>query len=1079
MSNSFKIYFSFSVFWILLLVSSSVFAQTLFKLLTPNETGISFRNDVIETNQVNIMLQGQVYAYNGGGVAVGDLDNDGLEDLVFTANSKSTLIYKNKGHLQFEDKTANAHVKINGWCTGVSMADVNNDGLLDIYICKSQYPDSTASGNQLLINYGNFLFKDETSKYGLTFNKNSIQGSFFDFDKDGDLDFYLLVHPIEVPTLGISIDITNQIPKIYGTDILYENLGADKGFVDATYKLGGSGENAFGLGIMTADFDNDGWEDIYVANDFVQQDFFFKNLGNGTFKECLYDHFAHTSYFSMGVDLNDINNDQLPDLFVADMSPASMVNYKQQLNSFNFNFYNSVVKNHGRQNIWNNFQLNNNSSWFSEIGNYAGISQTDWSWSPLMVDLDADGYKDLVVSNGIKRDVLNQEFYLYTLDSIRANVTNDNYWTDSTLLTYVRPYIAANQFYKNNRDLTFKSNANNWGINEVFNSNGAAYADLDLDGDIEIIFNNTDTFATIYDNQTNHTNTNYWIELKLKDDLQIPYGTKVILYQQNKIQSQFLTNTRGYQSKSSDILYFGLGNLDQIDSIKIFWNDFTQDNLISPRCNQLLIIDKSKTLNKTKNNVVASKSKLFHLYENNQYLNLFNNDFTVQPLLYKSISDVGIAATQLKESNKVFIGAFMKNKAHLIQNKNDSLIVEEINLVNYDSIAIQFCAIETDLNKDHIPEILIASGHLFSYLDTTNFKLEAFTLNHSSLIKNTTFKFPKLKSPISSIIPIDMDGDNDLDLFLAAAYSSDYPNYPTSYLLENKGQGVFVDVTKFYLPLNGQLGNIKKAITIDVNKDQLNDLVLVGEWMPIRLLIAQKSKPFMVEDIPNTNGLWQTLFVDSINDEKQIKIFVGNLGINSRFQKQVDVNQNNQLYASTQDLNGDGIIDPLIAVGDSLHNEPIYFYNDFIDYFPATRKKAFSYIPYSTASSKLLLPSFDYHKSLITKELNSGYWNISDTKKFIPLAKELQISSINAYFKLADNYLVTTGNQLDMRRDLGAIDASPIRIYNLNNNSQMNLLDLNIGKTNSQYIHIFKLDKYLIFIDKYGQIDAMNLDFIK
>ena len=1057
----------------LLIVFKCISAQSLLKLLSPNETGVYFRNDIIETSNRNIMVQGQIYEYNGGGVAIGDLDNDGLEDLLFTGNCKSSQVYKNLGNLKFENKTISSGLFISGWATGVTMADVNNDGLLDIYVCKARYPDSSAAGNQLFINKGNFIFKDETIKYGLTFNKNAIQASFFDFDKDGDLDFYLLVHPIEVPPLGISFDIENKIPKSYGSDILYENLGNENGFKEVTNKLGLKGENAFGLGIITADFDNDGWDDIYVANDFVQQDFFFKNLGNGTFKECLYDHFAHTSYFSMGCDLNDMNNDLLPDLFVADMCPNTLMNYKQQLSSFNYNYYSMAILNHGHQKIWNNFQLNNSTGMFSEIANFSGVANTDWSWSPLMVDIDVDGNKDLVVSNGIKRDVLNQEFYLYTYDSILTAFNNTSNWTDSILLTYVRPYIAANLFYKNNADLTFQSNAKNWGINDVFNSNGAAYADLDLDGDMEIVFNNTDTFAAIYNNLTQQNDKKNWIELKLNEGSKIPYGTKVILYQNTHRQFQCLTNTRGYQSKSTDIIYFGLGNNSSIDSILILWPDNTSSHIISPKINQLVTINKIITTNKQEKLIVNKSDSLISLYKNSSLSNVFYKDFTVQPLLYKSISDVGIATSFLKATNKIYVGSFLNSKAHIIQVKNDSIILNEVQLKNADTNSIQYCALEIDLNKDNKMELLISSGHLFSYQDTASFKLNAYTLNQNSLINNVSFKFPKVAYPISTIIPLDIDGDNDLDLFLGAAYSKNYPNYPQSYLWENKGNGIFVDITKQSLPLNGFLGNIKKAIAFDINQDKLNDLILVGEWMPVRILKAQINKKFFVEDIPNSSGLWQTISIDSQNSET--RILLGNLGINSRFQKEIDSNPSNYLSVATQDLNGDGIIDPLISFKDSLHQEPIYLYPDFIEYFPAARKKAFSYIPYSTATIKELMPKYDCDKELRVNQFNSAYLFLNNNKvEFEPFDKKIQTSSINNFYLISNNSFLCMGNQSDMRRDIGAIDASRTSIVKWNEKTKSYVSEFYLIPSQKQYLHAIIIEQFLFLIDKFGQIDAIK-----
>ena len=673
MNQNYKISTNYLIIPLLVFIQCFSYSQTKLKLLTPKESGIYFRNDILETSARNVMVQGQIYEYNGGGVAVGDLDNDGIEDLVFTGNCKTSAVYKNLGNLKFEDKTNTSGFNVNGWCTGVCIADINNDGLLDIYICKSRYPDSNASGNQLFINKGNFTFRDETQKYGLDFNGNSIHGTFFDFDLDGDLDFYLMVHPIENDEKGLAFDIENLYPKIYGTDILYENLGKDGGFINASYRLGSRGENAFGLGVIATDLDEDGLVDIYVSNDFVQQDFFYKNLGNGNFKECLYEHFAHTSYFSMGVDANDFNNDGLPDLFAADMSSSKLIDLKQQMNGFYYNFYNRAIANHGAQHVRNSLQLNMGNGKFSEMANFSGVASTDWSWSPLFVDIDMDGYKDLIISNGIKRDILNQEFYLYKYDSIRTTFTNGNYWNDSTILSFVAPYRSANLFYKNNKDLQFISNSTNWGTDDIFNSNGAAYADLDNDGDIEIIFNNTDTFASIYKNLTIENDKSNWIELDIMDDQTRPYGTKIYLYANNQIQFQSLCNSRGYQSKSTDIIHFGLGNSTIIDSIKIIFPDQSNLLLLHPEINT-----KKKIFKEIKNSSYYTKQefKEIKLIYKSEIIDTIikSKDFITQPLLYKTISDIGPASLLLSNKREVYIGAYMNQSAKIINLNSSKLI---------------------------------------------------------------------------------------------------------------------------------------------------------------------------------------------------------------------------------------------------------------------------------------------------------------------------------------------------------------------------------------------------------------------
>ncbi len=534
-------------------------AETLFTLIPSEQTQIKFSNNVVQDNNFNCVRY--MYALNGGGVAVGDINNDGLQDVYFTSNQESNKLYLNKGNFEFEDITESANVADNiGWTTGTSMIDINNDGWLDIYVCKSASLESSEwRKNKLYINQKDGTFKEEAHAFGLDNDGFSIQSYFFDYDKDGDLDMYLVNHRVDFEnTLRIE-QKENQKKFPETSDHLFRNDGNTFTDVTVEAKLV---NKAWGLSASIGDFNNDGWPDIYVANDYIMPDFLYINNQDGTFSNQLNTRFKHISYNSMGSDFADINNDFFPDLMVLEMSAEDHVRSKENMPSMNTQGFEKIINaNYNHPYMANVLQLNNVNGTFSDIGQLTGMSKTDWSWAPLIADFDNDGHKDVFITNGIDRNFSNQDY----VRKVKSNLDEKVHMTVLDVVNMMPSEKLANYSYKNNGDLSFENSTKSWGLDKKVNSNGVAYADLDNDGDLDLIVNNMSDIASIYKNNS----TGNFINIKLigSEKNKNAIGSKVKIFTDKTKQSQELYTTRGYQSCVTNVLNFGLGEEEEIKKI--------------------------------------------------------------------------------------------------------------------------------------------------------------------------------------------------------------------------------------------------------------------------------------------------------------------------------------------------------------------------------------------------------------------------------------------------------------------------------------------------------------------------------
>ncbi len=887
--------------------------ETLFELISKNHSTIDFKNEVSETLYFNFLNYS--YIYNGGGVAVGDINNDELEDIYFSSNQGSNKLYLNKGNFIFEDITTKAGVEDkNGWSTGVSMIDINADGWLDIYVCKSgSLRNQELRKNKLFINQKDGTFKEQAAHYGLGSSAFSTQAYYLDFDKDGDLDVFLLNHRQDFNN-NVSID-----PKIQqnidpeSTDLLFEN---DNGiFTDITHKAGILNK-AWGLSASIGDFNEDNWPDIYIANDFLEPDFLYINNKNGTFTNKILETFDHISANSMGSDYADINNDLLPDLIVLDMLAEDHQRSKENMAAMSTENFNHLVKNgYHHQYMSNMLQINLGNGVYSEVGQLSGIAKTDWSWSPLLADFDNDGFNDLFVTNGIQHDLSNQDFR----NQMKTNILNRKKVTLEEAINMMPSSKLKNKSFKNNKNFTFQNTTEIWGLNEKLNSNGVAYSDLDNDGDLDLILNNQSDLASIYKN--NQTNNSISISLQGKKNNPNGIGAKVIVHSGQQKQIKTLYPCRGFQSSVSYKLHFGLGKTKIIDSISIQW-PLTGNNvqsLTNIHTNQHISISQKehlmdkKNLRENKNDITLIDAENFGItYKNKERL---FNDYNLQLLLPQKQSEKGNALSICDVNNDgrddFFIGNGKGGIPELyIQNEEGKFNSKSIDEFKKDIEYEDNAALFFDMDNDGDQDLYIATG---SYEDTANSPLLQDRLyeNLGNGNFSKTQKIPEMLSVSTTATASDFDNDGDLDLFIGGGViPGRYPlSYP-SYILKNE-QGKFIDATEEVTEGFDQLRMVNDAIFSDYDQDGDPDLLIVGEWMPITIFTNYNGHLKKASDntLSNSSGWYFTIQPADINHDGNTDYLIGNIGQNNKFHPTIE--KPFHIYAN--DFDGNGSFDIILS----------------------------------------------------------------------------------------------------------------------------------------------------------------------
>ncbi len=857
----------------------------LFTSIPTEHSGINFKNSVDQTNLFNCV--NYTYALLGGGVASGDIDNDGFEDLYFTSNQKSNKLYLNNGEFKFEDITEAAGVTDSqGWSTGVSMIDINNDGWLDIYVCKSaSVLNPEIRRNKLFINQKNGIFKEQAKQWGLDHSGFSIQAYFFDYDRDGDLDMYLVNHRIDFEnTLRIE---KKENQKFYPetSDHLFRNDGDT--FTNVTQEAQLINK-AWGLSAVIGDFNNDGWPDIYVANDYIAPDCLYINNRNGTFSNQINTRLKHISYNSMGADFADINNDLLPDLVVLEMSAEDHIRSKENMPTMNTEGFAKIVNSgYHFPYMANMLQLNNGNGSFTEIGQMAGISKTDWSWGPLLADFDNDGFKDVFISNGIERNFSNQDY----IRQVKKNLDKEVSMTVKEVIEMMPSEKLANYSYRNKQDLGFQNSTFDWGLSAKVNTNGATYADLDNDGDLDLVMNNMAEKAMVYQN---NTQKNYLdIVLIGEKTNKNAIGAKVTLFTNVGNQYQELYMNRGYQSSVSKVVHFGLAQTEIVDRVEVVWNDGTVSASSNIAANQRLQFDYNEVpeSNRTKQKVFRNFKTIHPKKKGIGFRHRENNfdDFSRQVLLPRKYSQTGptlsVADVNGDGLEDFFVGGAQDQAAVLyLQNKRgsfDSLPQPSLEKdYKYEDLGSLFF----DADQDGDLDLYVCSGG-YELEETNSLLQDRLYLNQGNGTFTRSNALPKMLSNTKAVKTIDFDQDGDKDLVVGGhVVPGKYPRAEPSYFLENE-QGKFTIVTEQIAPAYATTGIVNDLLFSDYDEDGDADLFVVGEWMVITVFKNENNTytPTKIKAFENTEGWWNAIEAIDLDKDGDLDYLFGNLGKNNKF----------------------------------------------------------------------------------------------------------------------------------------------------------------------------------------------------
>lgn len=885
-----------------------------FVKLDPRLTGITFNNQLMENEYFNSFSYD--YFYNGGGVAAGDIDNDGLVDIYFTGNMLGNRLYKNMGNWKFKDITDQANVAAtNTWCTGTSFVDINADGLLDIYVCRSlKSGNKDWHRNLLYINNGNLTFTESAKKYGLDDVGYSTQASFFDYDLDGDLDVFVANHPIDFQPEDPQIRYRKWLnPSIEESNHLFRNNGDDT-FTDVT-KQAGLLSYDFTLGIITADMNGDALPDIYLSNDYEHPDRYYMNNGNGTFQERLKKSFRHTSHFSMGIDYSDINNDSLADLVAVDMVAEDNYRQKTMMASMSTeNFWRNVKAGYHFQFMRNSIQLNQGNANFAEIGQMAGIAKTDWSWAVLLADFNLDGWKDMFITNGYYRDTRNVDYRNY-FEKNYSKVVVSNEMLQKVLPLIPRQKIN-NYYYENQKNLHFNNKSKEEGINHPSFSNGASYADLDNDGDLDLIVSNLGDPAFIYRNNSTENNSGNFLILKLEGagKNRNGIGTSITIKHDGNIQTRQHIISRGYQSGVSNQIHFGLGKINKIDQLTVNWPNGKRERLQDVKANQTLILKESNAFETTPQ-LAKSTNMLFkrpsdHLGVNYKHVENAYDDFEKEVLLPHKMSQLGPKVTvgdvNGDQMDDLFIGGASGSPGELyIQGKNGQFKKKPSGPWVQDFGSEDIGSLFFDSDGDGDMDLYVVSGGNEFEEGNKLYRDRLYLNNGSGTFTKSNGKIPDIAISGSCVTSADYDNDGDLDLFIGGRQTpGKYPFPTSSYILENI-DGVFKNMSNEVFPELNDIGMVSTAIWSDFDNDNDPDLIVTGEWMSIRFFENTEGKFKEVTKnlgLDSTTGWWNKIVACDLNTDGLTDYVVGNLGENYKYKASKKVPF--RVYANDFDKNG-------------------------------------------------------------------------------------------------------------------------------------------------------------------------------
>lgn len=1041
---------------IVLLLSCKQKSKKLFTEVASSYSGIDFRNDIKEDEDHNILTY--EYLYNGGGVAVGDLNNDGLADVIFTGNMNFNKLYLNKGDFKFQDITDKAGIKGRSkWKTGTVIADVNGDNFLDIYICYSGPGNDGERTNELYINNGIKegvpTFTESAKQYGIDApGTYTTTVTFFDMDNDGDLDMFMVNHADMFYNPFFNTEKLRSTRHQKFGSRLYRNDNNHFTDISEHARINGSGLN-FGLSVSISDINNDGWPDIYTTNDYDERDFLYLNNHDGTFREILTKAAGHISEFAMGSDIADYNNDGKPDVMVLDMLPED--NHRQKLlkGADTYDKYTMRV-NAGfhKQQMRNTLQLNNGTDSsgipvFSEIGQLAGVSNTDWSWAPLFADFDNDGWKDLFVSNGILRDMTNLDFVKYTSgysqEYKKKNGDKGEMWQ---LIQQMPSTQLRNYLFKNNRDLTFSNAGADWGLTKNAVSNGAAYADLDNDGDLDLIINQLNDKATIYQNNTRQINAAHYVRISLKGDNKNTLGIGAKVFVQTAHLQQMLEqyNSRGFQSSVDPVMHVGLGSDSIIQSIKVKWPGGKISLLQNIKADTLLVITEQNGYTNILSDSDAGSRPIFKDVTFSTGINFTDTssqfvDFKISPLLPYQLSKVGPSSAKADVNGDgledVFIGASSTHKSQLyLQTKDGKFVLASQQPWNDNKNITVADALFFDADNDGADDLYLVSGGADYYLNNKNYQDEIFENDGHGNFKKDNNALPAETISGSCVRKADYNKDGLLDLFIGSKINPGlYPSAPESFILKNISKGGQISFQKDTQKNNAfsHPGMVTDAVWLDINKDGWEDLVEVGEFMPITIfenhngILTDQTKAYGLGD---TNGLWCRILAGDFDNDGDTDLVIGNLGTNTQFK----ASAKEPLTITYADFYGNGIINPILCYYNNGKSYPYLSRDEMAGQIPSIQKKFLKYSDYSDAQLTDIFTKDQLAKAstVAVKTLRSVFLQNDGNKKFTisDLPVSAQMSPANGMVTAdVDNDgnkdIILAGNFYPFRTGPGPMDA--------------------------------------------------------